>query len=214
MIYLRKRRRQWHSWKFRATTPIHTIWKNTELSWIFVYKHRQENHLLSLSLFWSWRNSVFSLTSISSMLLYLQSFILLPYYLFSHRLIIVSYFMKTCMHNIHIKDWLKRNSSHYKGIKLYILQWTFWPLRMRPMCHLEMLDTCHPVTWCHMPENQRHKVKKLLIKSGRWSQNPYLHYFLWKIYVRPTQFRPTWDFSIRKWLCCLRTSIQESMITE
>ena len=82
------------------------------------------------------------------------------------------------------------------------------------MCHLEMSDTCHPVIWCHMPENQRHEVKKLLINFGLWSQDPYLHYFLWEICVRPTQFRPTRDFPITKWVCCLRTSIRGSMTTE
>jgi len=81
------------------------------------------------------------------------------------------------------------------------------------MCHLEMSDTCHPVT-CHMPENRRHKVKKLLIKFGLWSQDPYLHYFSWEICVRPTQFCPIRDFSKTKWLCCLRTFVQGSMTTE
>jgi hypothetical protein len=56
------------------------------------------------------------------------------------------------------------------------------------MCCLEMSGTCHPMTWCHMPENWRTKVKKLLIKFGLWSQDPYLHYFLWEICVRPKTF--------------------------
>lgn len=34
------------------------------------------------------------------------------------------------------------------------------------MCCLEMSGTCHPMTWCHMPENWRTKVKKLLINLG------------------------------------------------
>lgn len=34
------------------------------------------------------------------------------------------------------------------------MQWPFQPLK-RPPCCLKMFDTCHPVTWHHIPEEQR-----------------------------------------------------------
>jgi len=39
------------------------------------------------------------------------------------------------------------------------IPWTFQPLKLRPTCCLETLSTDHPVTWHHIPEEERPYVQ-------------------------------------------------------